>query len=354
MNKITVLVVDDSSLDRMLLIHILESDPNIQVIAAADSGEKALELLKTLKPDVITMDIVMPKMDGFEVTRKIMHTQAVPIVIISGIKEVAQGFRAVDAGALAILEKPKGIGDPQYPKMAKSIIDTIKVMSEVKVVTRRYTSHESDIGIFAKLQREASQPEIVVHDTIEAVAIGASLGGPQALQEIFRNLPKNFPVPIYVVQHIAAGFIEGLATWLNKNTNLAICMAEHGKQGRPGMVYIAPENGHMEIKKNNIISIIPGLPENGVQPAISRLFRSMAYSFGSHGVGVILTGMGRDGVEGLLLMRQMGAHTIAQDEASSTMFGMPKEAILAGAARQVLPLPKIAGVLEALTATRVS
>lgn len=339
---IHVLIVDDSRVACDLLTYIIESDPELKVIKVAKSGEEALDWLKGESVDVITMDLQMPGMNGFEVTRRIMETKPIPIVIITSAYTTANtemAFRAIEAGALAILEKPKGGSNEKYGFQVKEIIHTLKMISEVKLVRKWGTKPAQKFPLPIKEKKGAE---------IRAVAIGASLGGPPAIAEILSNLPFSFPVPILIVQHISAGFIEGFIKWLQRGCSLPIHLATQGVKALPGHVYIAPDHYHMEIKKDNIIF----LSSASTQPSIGRLFLSMAYTHGSHGLGVILTGMGRDGAHELLIMKQHGACTIAQDESSSIMFGMPKEAIALGAAQLVLPLHKIAPALIYLTTSR--
>lgn len=340
---IKVLIVDDSPVARDLLKHIINSDPHLSVIGMAENGEQALKILKTLEPDVITMDIVMPRMNGFEVTKRIMHTKPIPIVIISGDytpENIEQSFRAVEAGALAILPKPAGVKDAQFEQKTAEIIDTIKAISTIKMGNHSTSKQEF-------VERPYENEELV--PKIEAVGIGASLGGPKALSELFSVFSKDFPVPIFVVQHISEGFTKGFAEWLQKNCPLEVRVAQQGEQACPGCVYIAPDKQHMEVKPNHIIALTEE-PESGICPSIAVLFNSMANVYGAHCIGVMLTGMGRDGANEMLKMKQKGAFTIAQDEHSCVMFGMPKEAIEIGAVQTVLPLeligPKILRIVS--------
>lgn len=335
-----ILIVDDSKVARELLAHVIEGDPELKVLAFAESGEEALHWLQFNNCDAITMDFTMPKINGFDVTQRVMETKPLPIVIISAaytLKDKQMGFQALEAGALAILEKPVSPQDSSYKEKAKVITDTLKMISGIKMKKRSTSSSVSD---FRPLGLESKEFDI------KAVGIGASLGGPLAISQILSELPPSFPVPIFIVQHMALGFAEGFAKWLQQKTPLKVVLAKDKEQAIPGFVYIGADNCQLEVQKGGFISLKPN-PEKS-QASIGRLFQSMASCYGSHAAGVILTGMGRDGAMELLQMKQKGAYTIAQDEASCVMYGIPKEAVLLGAARRILPLDKIAHFLTCL------
>jgi two-component system chemotaxis response regulator CheB len=344
-----VLIVEDSMVARELLVHILDSDPEIHIIGTASNGEEALKILKTNEPDVITMDISMPIMNGFEATRRIMETQPVPIVIVTASwdpEEVATSFRAIEAGAVALMEKPTGVGHPGHENEARELVRTVKLMSEVKVVKRtpRLQLPKVEFAAPAPMQLEVANrsPEIGL------VAIGVSTGGPPVLKQILSGLPKSFPVPILIVQHIAQGFLQGMAVWLEKATGLPFHIPVHGEYLFPGHVYLAPEALHMGVVKRDRVVLSDDGQENGTRPSISYLFRSVLKTYGQKAVGVLLTGMGRDGAEELKLMKEKGAVTIVQDKESSVVFGMPGEAIKLDAAHYVLPPEGIAAKLNGL------
>ena len=332
---IRVLVVEDSRVAQQFLAYILDSDPEIQVIGTASDGDEAIEATKRLKPHVITMDINMPKMDGYKATQRIMETNPTPIVMVTASydpKEVAATFKALEVGAVTIIRKPRGIGHPDYEAGIKELIQTVKLMSEAKVITRR--PH--------LLRRQVSAPVTSVPKTkpkteIEVVAIGASTGGPIAIQAILSELPMDFPVPVLIVQHVASGFVQGFVEWLVQSTCFPVGIVSHGESLVPGHAYMAPDDHHMGIQSNKRIAISRQQPENGTRPSISYLFRSVASVFGANAIGVLLTGMGKDGAAELKLMKDAGAITIVQDDLSSVVFGMPGEAIKLGAANYVLP-----------------
>lgn len=344
---IKVLVVEDSPVVREFMVHMLSSDAEIQVIGIARDGVEALEAAEGFKPDVITMDIHMPRMDGFEATRRIMETHPAPIVIVSGsstANEVATAFHAVEAGALAIVRRPAGMGHPEHEATAAELVKTVKLMSEVKVVRR-----------WARERREAEKPRASapvelkrLPAEIKLVAIGASTGGPLALQTILSELPKDFSAPVLIVQHIAPGFTLGLAEWLAQTCDLPIHVAMHGERILPGHVYLAPEGVQMKVEQEGTLWLTSDEPENGLRPSVSYLFRSVARVHGPQAVGVLLTGMGKDGAQELKMMKEAGAVTIAQDKESSVVDGMPGEAIKLEAATYVLSPNQMPATLTSL------
>jgi two-component system chemotaxis response regulator CheB len=345
---IRVLVVEDSPVLRDLLVHILESDPDIRVIATADNGEQALERVQRQRPDVIAMDVHMPKMTGLEATRKIMESFPTPIVLVSGSSmrdEAAAAFQALEAGALAFIQKPNGVGHSQYEQTARHLRETVKLMAEVKVV-RRWPRREVAPG-----RARMPATTVATGDTVgeaDVVAIGASTGGPIALKAIFSELPKDLAVPILVVQHIALGFTDAFAEWLGQSSGVVVRVASHGQFIQGGDAYIAPDGHHMKIERGGRIALSQHELENGHRPSVSCLFRSVAAVFGRKAIGVLLSGMGNDGAEELKTMKEKGALTIAQDRESSIVHGMPGQAIELDAATYVLSPERIAATLQGL------
>lgn len=341
--KIKVLIVEDSKTVQSLLMHIIESEPMLVISGIANDGEEALELISQNKPDVITMDIFMPKMDGFEATRRIMATTPIPILVISAKfkqDDINISFQALECGALAIVEKPSGPEDPNFKALAKKIVNTIKSIAPIRLITRRY----------ADIMEKTSEgvPRLPIpRKHIKAIAIGASLGGPLALKEILSNLSSNFPVPIFVVQHIMEGFVEGFAHWLSGFSKLPIVIPGNHERILPGHVYIAPDGADMMIQKDHTICLSFEQCQKCIKPSVAKLFDSVANIYNHKAVGILLTGMGEDGSAELLKMKEIGALTIAQDKNSCLVFGMPGKAIEIGAASYVLALEDIAPFLNA-------
>jgi two-component system chemotaxis response regulator CheB len=345
---IKVLIAEDSPVVREFLVYILSSDPDIRVVGTANNGEEAIEAVKRYRPDVITMDIHMPKMDGLEATRRIMEVAPTPIVIVSGSTDPRENmttFRAMQAGALAALCRPAGIGHADYEATAKELVQTVKLMSEVKVV-RRWPQARREPVVPPAVR--AMRPMTGETARVKVIAMGASTGGPPVLQTILAMLPEDLPVPVLIVQHMATGFITTFAEWLAQTSSLPVHVAMHGERLAPGQVYVAPDEFQMKVADGGTIVLAKDMPENGLRPSVSYLFRSLAQVYGAGAVAGLLTGMGRDGAEELRLLKEKGAITFAQDKESSVVHGMPGEAIRLDAATYILAPDKIAAVLAGL------
>jgi two-component system chemotaxis response regulator CheB len=344
--KIKVLVADDSPLTRMLLVQLLNSDPGIRVVGAVNDGVAALDFLEAGhdRPDVVIMDMHMPRLNGFEATRRIMETRPLPIIICTATadpQELAVAFRSMEAGAVACVAKPVALGE-QFESCRQHLLETVRLMSEVKVVRRwsRARAADAAIGTISP-NRSTAVPAVRV------IGIGASTGGPPVLQRILGGLPGDFAAPLLIVQHIARGFLPGMVEWLSQSTSLRIRIAAHGELPLPAHAYVAPDDFHLGITATGRIMLAREEPESGLRPAVSYLFRTLADHCGARAVGVLLTGMGKDGAVELKRMRDRGALTIAQDRDSSIVHGMPGEAIQLGAASQVLAADQIAAALLA-------
>ncbi|HOE15885.1 MAG TPA: chemotaxis-specific protein-glutamate methyltransferase CheB [Syntrophorhabdaceae bacterium] len=339
---IKVLIVDDSPTAREYLAYLINSDGSMKVVGTACDGVEALELAKKERPDVITMDINMPRMNGLEATRRIMEEAPTPIVIVTAswdIRDVQTTFITIEAGALAVLERPKGVGYENHETAAGEFVNTVRLMSEVKVVKRhRRKDHKTASSIAPALSKNEAR----------LVAIGASTGGPMAIRTILSKLPAAFPLPIMVVQHMASGFLKGFVDWLNNDSRLIVSIAVHGELLREGHVYIAPDGYHLGAGPDANIILSKGVPEHNLRPSASYLFRSVASAYGKNAIGIILTGMGRDGARELKTMKERGAVTIAQDKESSVIYGMPGEASALQAATYILPPEDIADMLVEL------
>jgi two-component system chemotaxis response regulator CheB len=350
---ISLFMIEDSPVVQQLLKEIFDSDGGIRVVGIASSAEEGLAFLSRRKPDVITMDIQLPGIDGLEATRRIMATSPVPIVIVTASWEqtqVEKTFRALEAGAVAIVRKPCGPGHPGFQDMAEALQRTVKTMAEVRLVkrwsggqTRPADTATSIAGSFPPLRR-----------TIDVVALGASTGGPPVIKTILSGLGGHFPIPLLVVQHMSAGFQEGMARWLQEKVGLAVSIARNGELVGSPHAYLAPDGLHMGVGPGGRIFLSHDAPERGLRPSVSFLFRSIASSYGSRAAGVLLTGMGEDGARELKTMRDRGACTIAQDRESAIVDGMPGTARELGAAALVLPPEKIATALMEMAAGRVA
>jgi two-component system chemotaxis response regulator CheB len=344
MKRIRVLVVEDSPTVRQLLMHILNADPALQVIGCAGDGEEAIEQVRLHRPDVVTMDLHMPRMDGLEAVRIIMETAPTPIVVVSGQlakADMDQTFVALTAGALAVVETPAG----PTSALAERLVQTVKLMSEIKVVRR-----------WPRRSRPAAAPSLptpaVRRADLRLLAIGASTGGPLVLHGILAGLSGKVDVPILIVQHIANGFTDGFADWLSKSTGMQVKVGRAGELLVPGHVYLAPHSLHMGITPELNIALSSEPPENGHRPSVSYLFRSAAQVLGPNAIGVLLSGMGRDGGAELKSMADRGAVTIVQDPQTTVVAGMPGEAIKLGGAQYVLTPEKILETLNELVCRR--
>ncbi|MFC2061283.1 chemotaxis-specific protein-glutamate methyltransferase CheB [Elusimicrobiota bacterium] len=339
---IRVLVADDSITARETIIGILESDPQLKVIGEARNGKEAIELVRRLKPDLITMDIKMPIMNGLDAIQHIMAYQPTPIVVIAS-SAFSQGnafiFKALEYGALEILEKPEPHDWESLPGMGKKIIKDIKILANTPVITHvkgKRKVHETEKILKGKEEELLSR----------VIAIGSSTGGPTALMNVLSKLPEDISAGILIVQHIAEGFIEGLVDWLNDRSKIVVKMAEDGETIKPGVAYVAPSGFHLVMKEPREVSLNRKPPVNGLRPAANMLFYSVAEVCKAEAIGVLLTGMGKDGADGMRAIKEEKGITIAQDKKSCLVYGMPKAAVDLGVVDKVVPLISISDELQ--------
>ncbi len=334
---IRVLVVEDSPLMCKILTTVMNSDPQILVVAIANNGKEAVELVPCLKPDIITMDMDMPVMDGFEATKEIMAYHPTPILIVSssvfrlGMEKV---FKAISHGALDVIDKSELelVGDK---KSGETLIAKIKFLTDVRIMDQPIVKLRNERPLV-----DLKTPKKKVSDKI--VAMVASTGGPQALLKILKRLPEDFPCGIVIVQHITNGFLSGLVDWLTKECKIKIKIGEDSEEIRPGVAYIAPDNFHMRVAEGGKISLSNEPLNAGHRPSGDVLLESVARTYGKRSVGTILTGMGRDGAMGMKAIKESQGKTIAQNEKSCVVFGMPNAAIEMNVVDKVLPLENIA------------
>jgi two-component system chemotaxis response regulator CheB len=355
--RIRLLIVEDSPVALAILQRIFREAPDIEVVGVARNGQEALAMFPMVQPTMICTDLHMPKMNGLELTQEVMARHPCPILVVSASvqeEDTQNVFRILEAGALDIFPKPRTGLASEYEKSKHELLAKIRVLSGVSVFTQRRQGAPTVRQPLIQRPPVTSTPIDIRAPRV--LAIGASTGGPQALLAIFQQLPKTFPVPILCVQHISEGFLQGLIDWLNSSCSLQVKIASPGENPQPGVIYFPPERQHLEMSARGQLSLTPGTPVSGHCPSVTVMFKSVAAYYRRSAVGVLLTGMGRDGADGLQTLAQAGSLTIAQDEASSVVFGMPKEAIALGAAQQVLPLQSIAPFLmnQVFTAAQIS
>lgn len=362
---IRVLLVEDSPIAIAILRRILSSTPDIEIVGTARTGVEALALIPQSQPDVVCTDLHMPQMGGLELTRRIMAECPRPILVISASvqeDDTSQVFQLLEAGAVDVFPKPRSGLAADYERTQRALINKIRVLSGVKVFTQhRRLAQPPPLPPLAatavtapaavskgpppdRLPSSSQNLRPTAPIDIRApriLAIGASTGGPNALHTLLRALPPTLPVPVLCVQHISEGFLCGLTDWLNRECPLPITIAQPGQFPQAGTVYFAPEDRHLAIDASGKLACTSLPPVSGHCPSATVLFQSVAAFYRRSSIAVLLTGMGRDGADGLLTVAQAGGLTIAQDEATCVVFGMPKEAIALGAAQQILPIQKI-------------
>jgi two-component system chemotaxis response regulator CheB len=345
-SRLRVLVVDDSITVRKRIVEVLASDPALEVIAEADNGKRAIELCQALRPDVITLDMMMPVMTGLAVTEYVMAYCPTPILIVSASTnrgELFKTYEALAAGALDVLEKPKA--QDINSEWERKLISTVKLISRIKVITHpRARLMQAHVEQF----KSTDNPDIV-RTEYEIVAIGASTGGPGAVLDILRGLPANFPLPILLLIHLAEPFAMALAEWLDSQSPLRVRYARDREPLPLTGVVMAPAGKHLVVSQR-LLRLTNDPELHSCRPSVDVLFESVAREFGSRSITCLLTGMGKDGAMGMLSARRAGGVTIAQDQSSSVVFGMPGEAVRLGAAGRVLPVDEISRELIQLAA----
>ncbi|MCC5900289.1 MAG: chemotaxis-specific protein-glutamate methyltransferase CheB [Phormidium sp. GEM2.Bin31] len=360
---IRVLIAEDSPVVQVILRRMLATYPDIELVGMAGNGKEALKMLPQVLPDVVCTDFHMPEMNGLELTQEIMATMPRPILVLSAsvqAEDTQNVFRVLKAGAVDVLPKPINGGANNWNDLQLELITKIRVLSGVAVFTHRRqlvtetkTENQRDYSpvvtpFKTKQLGQKTVPNIareVRQRTYELVTIGASTGGPQALQGILREIPQEFPVPIVCVQHISRGFLTGLVNWLNTECRVPVRIAQPGMRAEAGVIYFPPEDQHLTFSRPGVFATAPLPPFSGHRPSVTVTFQSVAQVYGRRSVAILLTGMGKDGALGMQAIFEAGGVTIAQDEATSVVFGMPKEAIALGAAQYILPLQEMAPVL---------
>ncbi|RAU21536.1 chemotaxis response regulator protein-glutamate methylesterase [Paramagnetospirillum kuznetsovii] len=348
--KIKVMIVEDSLVVRELLKHIIGSDSRFEVIAAVDSAEQCLRLLQTEHPDVISLDIRLPGMNGLDATLQIMAKRPTPIVVVAAQvddDELNIAMNALRAGALSVVEKPVGVTNVDFEALAAKLCTQLAIMSQVKVVRQGI-----DRGLrFGSADGTPQAPP--PPGSFSMLGIAASTGGPQALVQLLCGLGEGFPLPIMLVQHITSSFLDGFVSWLSGATPFKVKIGHEDELPEVGTIYVAPIDRHLVLIHGRL-SISDGPAVCNQKPSGTVLFNSMARELGRKAIGVVLTGMGADGSEGLAAMRTAGAYTIAEDASTCVVFGMPSAAAKLGAVREMLPLPTIAPRLKALVGPGVT
>lgn len=326
-----VMIVEDSTVVRTLLTHIVGSDPRLSVAASFATAEEAIAALPALRPDVISMDIRLPGIDGLEATRRIMASHPTPIVVISASMDggaMGNSMDALRAGALSVVEKPVGLGDAAYAQVAHEIRTQLAIMSEVAVVRRRMPA-----------SRNVPAPPPRVRPP-SVLLLAASTGGPPALARLLGALPADLPLPVLLVQHMGASFMAGFASWLDSVVPQHVELARNGEMPRAGTVHVAPGDAHLMLTRGGTMRIASDGPVNGQRPSASRLIESAATALDGAALAVVLTGMGEDGASGVQALLAAGGQAVAEDASTSIVYGMPAAAHRAGALS--LPLDLIA------------
>jgi two-component system chemotaxis response regulator CheB len=340
MGKVRVLVVEDSVTVRRRLCSVITAEPTFELVGEASDGQQAIDMCKALRPDVIAMDMVMPTMSGLAATEYIMAHFPTPIVIVSASVnrgELFDTYEALAAGAVDVIEKPRG--DEAPGRWEQSFLSTLRLVSRIRVITHPRAR-------LARATETRKTPVATRTAAYRVIAIGASTGGPGAVVQVLRALPAPLSCPILLVVHLGAPFAGPFAEWLDQQSSHRVRVAVDGEPLLPGVTMAAPDR-HLALS-GGCVRVVNEPPRHSCRPSVDLLFESVARDLGPAAIGCLLTGMGRDGAAGLLSIRNAGGHTIAQDEATSVVFGMPREAILLDAATRVLPVDAIGPAIATL------
>lgn len=348
--QIEVLIVDDSPMIRKLLARIIEKDDEIKVIHTAANGQEALDRIHEKRPAIVLTDLQMPVMDGLELTRQIMQTDPLPILVVSSAvqkNDRVNVFNLLEAGALDVLPKPQSGNISDYSHIEDILIHKIKKLARVDhspaspVATQTRTGGNSPNPVNATTVTRKQHS-----NSFSMVVIGSSTGGPQALVDLLSRLPADFSLPIVIVQHISKGFVTGLVEWMNNSISLPVSVARDNEVAKPGHVYLAPDGSHLEVSHGRALRLKDYPPKASHKPAVDYLFSSAANVFKERCIAVILTGMGRDGAEGIREIYQAGGYTLAQNQTSCIVFGMPRAAIELNVINEIHEPAKLAELIE--------
>ncbi|MEO6788809.1 MAG: chemotaxis-specific protein-glutamate methyltransferase CheB [Chthoniobacteraceae bacterium] len=351
--RIRVMILEDSRPVREMLEYIIGRDPRLEVAESVGSAEEALRKLHHISPDVISMDIRLPGMNGFEATQRIMAEKPTPIVVVSASvesEELKISMNALRAGALCVLEKPVSTGHQDYAQLAERLCTQLVIMSDVRVIRQRVRRTPGHPALSANKPANPARIARPETGTFQMLGIVASTGGPNALVKLLGGLEKGLSVPVLLVQHITPSFLKGFVSWLNDISPMPVIEAADGQVPKAGVVYVAPADRHL-ILDRGVLRLDSGPPVSVQKPSGTVLLRSMARSLKANCLGVLLTGMGEDGATGLRDIRDAGGYTIAEDETTAVVYGMPAAAVSMGAVCESLPLDEIASRISQLLLT---
>ena len=346
MKRIKVLVIDDSAFNRRTISEMLQKSSDIEVIGTANDGEEGLKKAFALKPDVITLDLEMPKIDGFTFLRILMAKMPMPVIVVSSRDDDANVFKALEFGAVDFLAKPTARISKDLLNIEKDILSKVKVVSELKMDNLRKRIEDKRPLAPTPTKEFASNIEPVYRGDFDLLAIGSSTGGPPALQSIFTALPQDLPLAIVVSQHMPPGFTRAFADRLNRLSDVSIKEAEEGDRVEKGRVLIAPGGTHMTFSRRRCevtVNISDKTGDDMYAPSVDRMFSSAAEAFQGRSIGLVLTGMGSDGRKGVVDIKNVKGYVMAESEETAIVYGMPNEAVKTGTVDKILPLDQIAG-----------